>query len=70
MSFITILQIIVSILLSLCILVQQRAAGLSTTLGGMGGPQIQRRGGEKVIFQATIVLSALFFILAIVEWYL
>ncbi|OGJ53981.1 preprotein translocase subunit SecG [Candidatus Peribacteria bacterium RIFCSPHIGHO2_02_FULL_49_16] len=71
MNFLFLLQIVVSILLSLCILVQQRASGLSSVFGGSGETLVvQRRGAEKVLFQVTTLLCALFFILAVLQWYI
>lgn len=71
MSFIVTLQAVVAVLLSLAILVQHRAAGLSTALGGTGETTvIQRRGAERVLFRATIVLSIVFFALTLLDWYI
>lgn len=53
-------QVVISILLSLAILTQQRGTGLSSTFGGSGGFYTSKRGAEKVLFQVTILLSALF----------
>ncbi|TSC57575.1 MAG: Uncharacterized protein Greene041619_1091 [Candidatus Peregrinibacteria bacterium Greene0416_19] len=64
------IQIVIAILLSLCILVQHRASGLTSTFGGSGAVAVQRRGAEKVIYKLTIWLSVLFFGLTIVEWFL
>lgn len=66
-----ILHILIAILLSFTIALQQRGAGLSATFGGTGGSYVQRRGAEKLLFQATIYLSTAFFVLGIVrmwEW--
>ena len=63
-------EIIIGVFLSLSILIQHRASGLSATFGGSGaGNVVQRRGAEKLIYQATIYLSIAFFALAIVRWY-
>lgn len=64
------LQVVTSLLLMFTILVQQRAAGLTATFGGMGTTYVQRRGAEKLLFQLSIALSILFFGLCIVPWYL
>lgn len=66
---IPILQIIVAALLVILILLQERSAGLSGLLGGGdgGGFYQTRRGLEKIIFVATIVLTAIFVGLAIIE---
>jgi protein translocase SecG subunit len=70
MTIITILQTITALLLIPCILIQNRASGLSATFGGGGALQVQRRGAEKLIFKLTIILSVLFFGLAVAQWYI
>jgi len=70
MSLILYAQIVIAILLSFSILVQHRMSGLTSTFGGSGAVQVQRRGAEKVIYKATIILSIAFFVLSIVEWYI
>lgn len=70
MNIYAVAQIVIGILLALSILVQHRASGLSATFGGSGATQvIQRRGAEKLIYQASIVLSILFFGLSLVRWF-
>lgn len=59
-SFLLILQIIISLLLSISILAQHRGAGLSATFGGGGGFYTSKRGAEKVLSTATVVLVVLF----------
>ncbi|MBD3360773.1 preprotein translocase subunit SecG [Candidatus Peregrinibacteria bacterium] len=59
-TFFIILQVIISILLSLSILTQQRGAGLSATFGGSGGFYTSKRGAEKILSIATVVLAILF----------
>lgn len=58
-------QIVVSILLIISILLQQRGSALSNTFGGDSGVFVSRRGAEKWLFILTIILSMLFFGLAI-----
>lgn len=54
---ISILQIIISVVLIILILLQERGSGLSGVFGGSGEGFYQtRRGLEKIIFIATIVL--------------
>ena len=60
-NVIAIVQIIISILLAAAILLQQRGTGLSATFGGEGNIYRTKRGLEKVIFAATIVLAVIFF---------
>ena len=59
-------QIIVSIILIILILLQERQSGLSSVLGGSGATPYQtRRGLEKSIFIATIITGVIFATLAI-----
>jgi preprotein translocase subunit SecG len=58
--FLEIFQIIISILLILSILSQQRSAGLSSTFGGSGEFHSSKRGAEKIIFNMTIIFALLF----------
>ena len=53
-------QAVISILLILSILVQNRSSGLSSTFGGSGVIRVTKRGAEKVLYQATIILAVLF----------
>ena len=53
-------QIILSIFLLAAILVQSKGVGLSGALGGGGEVYFARRGAEKVLFIATIVIAVLF----------
>ncbi|HJV32392.1 MAG TPA: preprotein translocase subunit SecG [Patescibacteria group bacterium] len=57
---ITIAQIVASVLLIASILLQQQGAGLGATFGGDGAAFRTKRGLEKGLFYATIVLSVLF----------
>ena len=57
------IQIVVSILLIIAILLQNRGAGLSETFGGgAGGGNVYqtKRGFDKFLFAATVVLALLF----------
>ncbi|MCD6528427.1 preprotein translocase subunit SecG [bacterium] len=69
MSFLlSLFQIIVSILLISCILLQQRGTALGSAFGeSEGGFYGTRRGIQKTIFYATVVLGALFIILGILN---
>ena len=58
-----------AVLLILCILVQHRISGLSSTFGGSGAVYVQRRGAEKVLYQVGIALSAVFFGGTILLWF-
>lgn len=66
-TLLAVIQIVISVLLTSAILLQQRGTGLSATFGGEGNVYRTKRGLEKVIFGATIVLAALFFITALLN---
>ena len=59
-NIISIVQIVISALLIVTVLLQQQGVGLSATFGGGGEAFRTKRGLEKGLFYATIVLSALF----------
>lgn len=65
MSIFTITQLIISALLVAAILVQQRGTGIGSTFGGEGGVYRSKRGLERILFIATIILSVAFAINAI-----
>ncbi|MDP2934185.1 MAG: preprotein translocase subunit SecG [bacterium] len=66
-KIIDIIQIVVSVLLIGSILFQQRGAGLSSTFGGEGGVYFKKRGMEKILFVATIILAGIFILSAIIR---
>jgi protein translocase SecG subunit len=70
MSAIVIIHVGIALLLSISILLQHRASGLSATFGGSGATFVQRRGAEKILYQGSIWLSIAFFALAILRWYI
>ena len=57
---ITYIHIAISSLLIIAVLLQQREGGLSSTFGGGAMEYSTKRGAEKMIFYATIVLAVLF----------
>ncbi len=54
------IQIIISVLLVISILLQNRGAGLSETFGGSGNVYQTKRGFDKFLFISTLVLVILF----------
>lgn len=58
-------EIVISLLLSAVILVQQQGVGLGGAFGGEGNIYRSRRGVEKFLFYATIVLAVALFGIAI-----
>ncbi len=63
--WIKVIQIIIAVLLMLAILMQNRGAGLGGVFGGGGGVYLTKRGLEKKLFIATIVLAAIFILLSL-----
>ncbi|MEK7560117.1 MAG: preprotein translocase subunit SecG [Patescibacteria group bacterium] len=58
-------QIGVSLLLIGAVLLQQKGAGLGTAFGGSGQFYRSKRGLEKILFIATIILALVFAFTAI-----
>ena len=56
------IQVVLSVLLVVCILLQQTGAGLGGAFGGdnFSAGYHTRRGAEKYLFYATMVLAVLF----------
>jgi len=64
--WIKIAQIVIAILLMIAILLQNRGTGLGSAFGGTGGGvYLTKRGIEKKLFAATIVLAVIFILLSI-----
>ena len=59
-------QIVISILLVICILLQNKGSGLGAAFGGQTTYQT-KRGAQKFLHIATIVLAVLFIGLGIVN---
>jgi len=60
-TILNISQLILSILLVAAILLQAKGVGLGAGFGGEGNVYRTKRGLEKHLYQATIVISILFF---------
>ncbi|HPA25564.1 MAG TPA: preprotein translocase subunit SecG [bacterium] len=60
-------QLIVSILLIVLILLQQRGSGLGSAFGGSGDVYLTKRGAEKTVFILTIILAVIFLALGLVR---
>ncbi|MCL5410415.1 MAG: preprotein translocase subunit SecG [Patescibacteria group bacterium] len=65
-----IIQIVLAILLMAAILMQQRGSGLGMAFGGQGNVYRSRRGVEKILFIATIVIAVLFCLTALATVFL
>jgi len=70
MSLLDIAQILISVLLIAVILLQQRGGGLSGVFGGESSIYSTKRGIEKNIFIATIILAGLFIIISIMRLFI
>ena len=62
---INLFQIIIAVLLIVIILIQQKGTGLGTAFGGDLSFYRTKRGAEKLLFYATIVLSAIFILISL-----
>jgi len=69
-KYLDIAQIAVSVLLTAFILLQARGTGLGATFGGEGNVYRTKRGLEKTLFRGTIILSVVFFGLALTSLFL
>ncbi|MBI4415218.1 MAG: preprotein translocase subunit SecG [Candidatus Kerfeldbacteria bacterium] len=65
MKPVVIAQIVLGLILVGLILLQQRGAALGSAFGGSSEFYGTKRGAEKVIFRATIVVAILFLGLAV-----
>ncbi len=62
-SILPLIQIFLSVLLTISILLQYSEAGLGGAFGGsdvFGGVKRSKRGAEKIFFIATIIIAILF----------
>ena len=66
-TIINIAQITVAALLTASVLLQARGTGLGAAFGGEGNIYRTKRGLEKALFYATIVLAVLFFGISLVN---
>ena len=60
------IQIILGILLIVVIIIQQKGSGLGTAFGGDLSFYRTKRGAEKLLFYATIVISAAFILSSLI----
>ncbi|OQA37616.1 MAG: preprotein translocase subunit SecG [Parcubacteria group bacterium ADurb.Bin316] len=61
------IQIILAVLLIASILLQHRGTSLGGAFGGEGNIYRSRRGAEKFLFYATIVLGIMFVAMALIN---
>lgn len=70
LRYVQIVQIIVSLALIVAILLQAKGAGLGGIFGGEGGIYKSRRGVERTLFNVTIGLVVIFFIVSVATVFL
>jgi len=70
LKYLQIVQIIVSLALIVAILLQAKGAGLGGIFGGEGGIYKSRRGVERTLFNVTIGLTVIFFIVSVATVFL
>lgn len=54
-------QLFFAVLLTISVLLQQKGTGLGSAFGGSNSIYSTRRGVDKILFNATIVISIFFF---------
>jgi preprotein translocase subunit SecG len=71
-TILPIIQVVLSILLVVGILLQRSDAGLGSAFGadGMSSTRFTRRGFEKFLFNATIIVAILFIVTAFASLFL
>ena len=62
-----IIQIIIALTIIILALLQTKGAGLGGIFGGEGGMHRTRRGVEKTLYQTTIALSVIFFVVSLLS---
>lgn len=66
-QYLLIFQIIISVLLIILVLLQQRGTALGSAFGQEGGFYATRRGIQKKLFWATVVCGTLFIVLSLLN---
>jgi len=67
LQYINFAQVIVSIVLIVLILLQQRGTALGSAFGQEGGYYATRRGVQKKLFWATVVFGTAFIVLSLLN---
>lgn len=68
-SILMISQIVLAVLLTAVIAIQQKGGGIGGAFGGSSNIYSTKRGIDKILFNATIVISIAFFALGIVRFF-
>jgi len=67
LQYINFAQVIVSVVLIVLILLQQRGTALGSAFGQEGGYYATRRGVQQKLFWATVVLGTAFIVLSLLN---
>lgn len=65
-SAISLIQIILGVLLVLVIIIQQKGSGMGSAFGMDMGFYRTKRGAEKLLFYATVILSVAFIVSSLI----
>ncbi len=66
-SFLQVTQIIAGVLLVISVLLQHRGTGLGGAFGGEGMSYRSRRGVEKILLRATVLMAVIFLLAVIAQ---
>lgn len=66
-TYLSIVQIIVSITLTVLVLIQARGHGVGGVFGGQSSVYQSRRGVDRAIFNLTIVFAVLFLLVSLLN---
>jgi protein translocase SecG subunit len=66
-NFYNIIQFVLAAMLVTAILLQQKGTGLSGVFGGSSNIYSTKRGVDRILYLATIVISVIFFGLSLVR---
>ncbi len=69
MQTLLIVQAVVAVLLTVSILLQNRGSGIGSAFGSDFGGYYTKRGIEKFLFYATVVLGTIFLVVAALNVY-
>lgn len=69
-SFLTFIEIIVSVLLVVVVLAQPKESGLGVALTGVSEASFERRGGARTLHNITVVLAIIFVLTSIALFFI
>ncbi|MDQ5976961.1 MAG: preprotein translocase subunit SecG [Patescibacteria group bacterium] len=69
MRYLLIVQAVISLLLVVSVLLQNRGSGLGSAFGSDFGGYYTKRGIEKFLFYATVVLAVVFLAISVANVY-